>query len=66
MLAMHGTNTSDGSSVTANCNVLPLCNCIASKLTRVLHPESMSHSLKRESEPKVEDNAVLVAFILTI
>lgn len=52
MLAIHGTNTSEGSSVTANCNGLPVCNRIASKLTKVLRPESMSHSLKRESDPK--------------
>jgi hypothetical protein len=51
MLAIHGTNTSEGSSVTANCNGLPVCNRIASKLTSVLQPESMSHSLKRESDP---------------
>ena len=67
MHAMHGTNASDGSSVTANCNGLPVCNRIASKLTKVLHPESMSHSLKRESDPKGKDNLALVAaFILTI
>ena len=67
MLAKHGTNTSEGSSVTANCNGLPVCNRIASKLTKVLQPESMSHSLKRESDPKGKDNLVLVAaFILTI
>jgi hypothetical protein len=52
MLAMHGMNTSDGSSVTANCSGLLVCNRIASKLTKVLQPESISQSLKRESEPE--------------
>ena len=52
MLAMHGTNTSDGSSVMASCSGLLGCNRMASKLTRVLQPESISHILKRESEPE--------------
>ena len=57
-IAIHGTNTSEEPSVTANCNGLPVCNHIASKLTKVLQPESISHSLKRR------DNPILVTALL--
>jgi hypothetical protein len=56
---MHGTNTSDGSSVTANCSGLPACNRMASKLTKVLQPESTSHILNRESDPEEKRQPLL-------
>jgi hypothetical protein len=59
MLPMHGTNTSDGSSVTANCSGLLGCNRMASKLTKVLHPESISHILNRESDPEMKRQRLL-------
>lgn len=50
-VAMQGTKTSEESSLIANCNGLLVCRRIASKLTNVLQPDSISHNLNLESDP---------------
>jgi len=37
MLAIHGTNTSEEPSVTANCNGLPVCSIHATENSYIIH-----------------------------
>lgn len=50
-VAMQGTNTREESSATASSKGL-VWRWVASKFTKVLQPDSMSHSLSLESEPE--------------